>query len=49
MREAQVVRMCWLAAADEAGFIGNEGEVRLVADALFFWESELRDRLGGID
>ena len=39
LSEANVVRLRGPAAADEAGLTCNEGEVRLVADALLFRES----------
>ncbi len=43
--KAQVVRVRWLAPANEAGLVGDEGEVRLIANALFFGEGELRGLL----
>ena len=39
LSEAKVVRLRGPAAADKAGLAGNEGEVRLIADALLFRES----------
>ena len=40
LREAEVVRLAWMAAADETGLRGNEAKMRLIPAALWLGEGE---------
>ena len=45
--EANVMRLGGATAAHEARLVGNEGEVRPIADALVFWDEQFAGIWGG--
>ena len=47
LREANVMRLCWPPPAHEARLVGNEGEVRPIADALVFGDEQFAGIWGG--